>query len=205
VSTTPQRHGIDQLALNMGFGGIKPSVVHPSSSSSISTTPSSRSLKNSSNPLSQPKITPTNSQVKFELNDDISINRGISNDTENDVTEHVVTKIDVDDMTAKPSIVTVPKDPARRAAVLLAGPKFQFNSNEIQKEKFQINTDIIYIVGVSLLIISISNKLKFDLDCCRNRFFINRNMETNIIVFFWFNGWNSLCCCIILYVGSNIY
>jgi hypothetical protein len=145
----PHPHGIDQLALSMGFGGIKPSVNQPSSSS-ISTKSSSGSLINSSNPSFQPVITPTDSQVKFELNDDISINRDISNDTENDVAERIVTKIDADDMTAKPSIMTIPKDPVRRAAMLLSGPKFQLNSSEIPKEKLQINTDIIFTVAVSL-------------------------------------------------------
>ncbi|CAF4141904.1 unnamed protein product, partial [Rotaria sp. Silwood1] len=33
----PRRHSIDELALNMGFGGIKPSVINPSSSPTSST------------------------------------------------------------------------------------------------------------------------------------------------------------------------
>ena len=159
------RYGIEQLALNMGFGDNKTSVAHSGSSSSISTSPTKSttgSLINSSNPLFEPVNTPTDSQVKFELSDDTSsIIRSISSETENDVKERVITKIDPDDLTAKPSIVTVPKDSVRRAAMLLSGPKFQLNSSEIPKEKLQINTDIIFTVSVSLRIILIDLQLKF--------------------------------------------
>ncbi len=150
---TPPRHTIDQLALNMGFGGIRPNISNPPSLSNTTPTSSSSSLINSSNPVFQPVITPTNSQQRFEFNDDISLNTEISNDTENDAKERVITKVDPVEMTAKPTVVTVPKDPARRSAMLLAGPKFQLNSNIIPKEKLEINTDIIYSVAVSLIII----------------------------------------------------
>jgi hypothetical protein len=133
----------------MGFGGIKTSLTNPPSSSPIPSTATSTSLTNSSNLSFQPLITPTNSQQKFEFNDDLSLNRDISNDTENDVQERVITKVDPIEMTAKPVVITVPKDPARRAAMLLAGPKFQLNYNEIPKEKLQINSDTIYLVAVS--------------------------------------------------------
>jgi len=129
----------------MGFGGMKPSLSNPPSSSPTSST----SLTNSSNPIFQPLITPTNSQQKFEFNDDTSLNTEISNDTENDVQERIITKVDPIEMTAKPAVVTVPKDPARRAAMLLSGAKFQLNFNEIPKEKLQINSDTIYSVAVS--------------------------------------------------------
>jgi len=151
----PPRHTIDQLALNMGFGGIRPNLSNPPSLSNTTPTSSSSSLINSSNLVFQPVITPTNSEQKFEFNDDISLNTEISNDTENDAKERLITKVDPVEMTAKSTVVTVPKDPARRAAMLLAGPKFQLNSNEISKEKIPINTDKLYSIAVSVKIIEI--------------------------------------------------
>lgn len=146
-------HGIEQLAINMGFGGVKPSIAHPSSLSSIPTTTSTQSsvssLDNSSNFVFQPVSTPSSSEVHFELNDQSSLYRGISHDTETEVQERVITKIDAEDLTAKPTVIAVPKDPTRRAAMLLAGPKFELNSSKIPLEKLPINTDIIYSVAVS--------------------------------------------------------
>lgn len=149
------RHGIEQLAINMGFGGIKPSIAHPPSLSSIPTTTSMISNRSSSgsfsNPVFQPVETPSPSEVHFELNDGSSLYRNNFNETENEIQERVVTKIDADDLTAKPTVVAVPKDPTRRTAMLLAGAKFQLNSSKIPPEKLQINTDIIYSVAVSYL------------------------------------------------------
>lgn len=138
----------------MGFGGIKPSLVQPPSLSSLPTTTSiqsnTSSLTNSSNLVFQPATTPSSSSdVHFELNDESSLYRGISNDTESDVQERVITKIDAEELTGKPAVVTVPKDPVRRAAMMLAGPKFQLNSSKIPQDKLPINTDIIYSVAVS--------------------------------------------------------
>ncbi len=149
---TPPRHTIDQLALNMGFGGIRPNISNQASLSTA-TTSSTASLINSADLVFQPVITPSNSEQKFEFNDNISSNTEFSIDTETEMKERVITKVDPIDMTAKPTVVTVPKDPARRTAVLLSGPKFQLNSNIIPKEKLEINTDIIYSVAVSLIII----------------------------------------------------
>jgi len=154
------RHGIDQLAINMGFGNIKPSTVNtsnavplstskPSSSSLASSSSNSSSLLNSSNPMFQPILTSTNSQSQFEFNDNISLNREYSSSTLNDVRERTITKVDPDEMTAKPAVVSVPNDPERRAALLLSGPKFQLNYNEIPTNKLPIDNNTIYPVAVN--------------------------------------------------------
>lgn len=207
TNSVPVRHTIDQLALNMGFGGIKPTLSTTSSNlSPTGSIPSSASLINSGNLTFQPVTTPTSSIPKFEFNDNISLNTDISNDTENEVKERVITKIDPIDMTAKSTVVTVPKDSVRRAAMLLAGPKFQLNYNEIPKEKLAINTDTIYSTAVSSINFIKSNKSNLIyLDCCWSYFINICIMETNFIIFFWFNGWNTICCGTILYVCSNIY
>jgi hypothetical protein len=159
--TGPARHTIDQLALNMGFGGIKPSINNPPNLTSTTSTSTSNSMPliNSNSPVFQPVITPSDSQQKFEFTDNISLDKEISNDTENDTKERIITKVDPVDMTAKPAVVTVLKDPVRRAAMLLAGPKFQLNYNEIPQEKLQINSDTIYSVAVSRRINQILLKL----------------------------------------------
>jgi hypothetical protein len=158
-NTGPPHHGIEQLALNMGFGGIRPNLANPSSSSiatisnlSTTTPSSSTSLVNSANPVSQLELTSSSSQQALDLTDDVSFNREISNETEDDVKKHVITKIDPVEMVATPSVITVSKDPVRRAAVLLAGPKFQLNYNEIPKDKLTINSNTLYSVAVSLII-----------------------------------------------------
>ena len=142
----------------MGFGGIKPSLANPPSLSSVPTTASISSKRSSSgsfsNPVFQSVDTPSPSEVHFELNDGASLYRANSNDTENEVQERVVTKIDAEELTGKPTVVAVPKDPSRRAAMLLAGPKFQLNSSKLPQEKVQINTDVIYSVAVSPLVLS---------------------------------------------------
>lgn len=137
----------------MGFGGIKPSLAHPPSLSSVPTTASINSNRSSSgsfsNPVFQSVDTPSPSEVHFELNDGTPLYRSNLNETENEVQERTVTKIDAEELTAKPTVVAVPKDPLRRTAMLLAGPKFQLNSTKLPQEKLQINTDIIYSVAVS--------------------------------------------------------
>lgn len=158
----PSRHSIDQLAINMGFGGIRPTLVNPStvsttttSSLSTTTTANSTSLTNSANPVFQPVSTPSLSEHTFDLTDNISLNREVSNESEDGVKERIITKIDPVEMVAKPAVVTVPKDIVQRSAMLLSGPKFQLNTNEIPKEKITINTDTICPVAVSLIIILI--------------------------------------------------
>jgi len=158
-NTGPTHHGIEQLALNMGFGGIRANLANPSSSSSatisnLSTTKLSNSttLVNSANPVSQLELTSSSSQQTLDLTTDVSFNKEVSNETEDDVQERVVTKIDPVEMTATPSVITESKDPVRRAAILLAGPKFRLNYNEIPKGKLTINSDTLYSVAVSLII-----------------------------------------------------
>ncbi|CAF1547785.1 unnamed protein product [Adineta ricciae] len=58
-------------------------------------------------------------------------------------------------MVAEPAVVAVPKDPVRRAAMLLAGPKFQLNYKELPTEKLPINTDMIYSVAIVVGLISL--------------------------------------------------
>lgn len=140
---SPTRHGIDQLALNMGFGGIKPSIAQPSSPSSLVTT----SLIP---PHPQPvAIQSIDSQTSLHSNDNISIGRKPSPEIDGDVEERVITKVDPIEMTAKATTESVQKDSNRRAALLLNGPKFQLNSKEIAKGEMKIDTDTIYPVAVS--------------------------------------------------------
>ena len=143
----------------MGFGGIRPGLANPpnvstttASNLSNTTTSSSSSLVTSANPTFQPVLTPSYSEQTFGSTDNISLNREVSNETDDGVKERVITKIDPVEMLATPTVVTVPKDPVRRAAMLLAGPKFQLNTNEIPKDKLSINSDTIYTVAVSLII-----------------------------------------------------
>ena len=63
--------------------------------------------------------------------------------------ERTITKVDPDEMTAKPAVVSVPNDPERRAALLLSGPKFQLNYNEIPTNKLPIDNNTIYPVAVN--------------------------------------------------------
>ena len=151
--TAAPRHTIDQLALNMGFGGLRPVAPNPPSLSASSLS-SSASLVNSTNPVHQPLLTTQSSQLKFEPVDSISLNTEFSNETDTDLKERVITKIDPADMTAKPATVSVPKDPVKRAAMLLAGPKFQLNSSVIPTDKLTLNNDTIYSVAVSIKIIA---------------------------------------------------
>jgi hypothetical protein len=147
----PVRHTIDQLALNMGFGGMRPVAANPPNLSPTSFT-SSSSLINATNSGSPSPLTPTSSQLKFEPVDDISLNTEFSNETDTGVKERFITKIDPVDMTAKPAVINVPQDPVRRAAVLLAGPKFELKVNKLPVDKLTVNTDTIYSVAVSIII-----------------------------------------------------
>ncbi|CAF2526768.1 unnamed protein product [Rotaria sp. Silwood2] len=152
------RYSIDQLALNMGFGGIKPSVINPSNSSTTSIS-SSASLVNSSVSSVQPVIASSNLKQEFKSNDDIFLNQEISNEKNDSVEERVIMKVDPVEMTAKLTVVTVPKDRTRRAAILLSGPKFRLNVKEIPLEKLPIRSDTIFtsamIVGVMSLIFAL--------------------------------------------------
>ncbi|CAF0984973.1 unnamed protein product [Rotaria sordida] len=151
----PPRHSIDQLALNMGFGGIRPSAINPSNASTSSIS-SSTSLVNSS---PQQLRTSSNLEQEFETIDDISLNQETSSEQDDTVKQRVIIKVDPVEMTAKPTVVTVPTDRARRSAILLSGPKFRLNFHEIPKENLPISTDTIFssamIVGVISLIFTL--------------------------------------------------
>ena len=54
---------------------------------------------------------------------------------EGETRERVITQIDPEEMVAESVVVTVPKDPVRRAAMLLAGTKFELNSSENANRK----------------------------------------------------------------------
>ncbi|CAF0730233.1 unnamed protein product [Adineta steineri] len=152
--SAPPRHTIDQLALNMGFGGIRPLAANPSILSTSTTHASSASLVNSANPVFQPTLTPTSLKT-FDLSDNISLNKETFNETEDNVKERNITKIDPVEMVAEPTVVTVSKDPVRRAATLLAGPKFRVNCSEDIKKKVIIDNNTIYTVAIIVGILSL--------------------------------------------------
>ncbi|CAF1381544.1 unnamed protein product [Adineta ricciae] len=153
ASAAPVRHGIDQLAINMGFGGRRSSIVNSANVSTGSTT--SSLVTDTSNPVFLPTLTPSNSVQTFNSSDNISLDREIFNETKDEIKERTITKIDPVEMVAEPAVVAVPKDPVRRAAMLLAGPKFQLNYKELPKEKLPINTDMIYSVAIVVGLISL--------------------------------------------------
>jgi hypothetical protein len=142
--TSPSRHAIDQLALSMGFGGIKPSPISCSNLLTVTTT-SSTSLINCTAPVSPLITTSSNSQQKLESIQDVS------KPTE-DLKERLITKIDPVEMTAKSTVVRVPQDTVKRSAMLLSGPKFRLNSKEVRKNKLTINSNTIYSISVSSII-----------------------------------------------------
>lgn len=165
----PPRHTIDQLAINMGFGGLKPSFVNQSNTSLNTNGSTSASLINTA-PVSVPTAVPVSpvtpvstssggsSPPRFELSDTSSLNPDIAHEIEGGVQERIITKIDPDEVVAKPTVVTVPKDPVRRTALLLSGPKFQLNSTAIPKsEELKVDTDTIYRIAVRLTIQSVSS------------------------------------------------
>jgi len=142
--TSPSRHAIDQLALNMGFSGIKSSPISCSNLSTVTTT-SSASLINCNAAVSSLNITSSNSQQKLGSIQDVS------KPTE-DLKERVIIKIDPVEMTAKPTVIRVPQDTVKRSAMLLSGPKFRLNSKEVRKNKVTINSNTIYSISVSSII-----------------------------------------------------
>jgi len=150
----PARHTIDQLALNMGFGGIRPAPVNPPTLPTVSTG-SSASLVNTANPIFQPVSSPTSSVRSLDLMDTVSLNKQVSTEAEDEFKERTITKIDPEEMVAKPTVVVVPKDPVRRAAMLLSGPKFRLNKANITQEKVPVNTDIIYSVAIVIGVVSL--------------------------------------------------
>ena len=144
---SPSRHSIDQLALNMGFGGIKPSYVHLTNLSTSSTSHAATLLNSA--PMVPPMSMPSsNSQARLDHQDDVSLPREAPADIDGEFQERLITKVDPVEMLAKPVVVAVPKDPARRAAMMLAGPKFRINSREIPQERLTIDADTIYPVAV---------------------------------------------------------
>jgi hypothetical protein len=147
MCTSQPRHVIDQLALNMGFGGIKQSIINSSHLSSIAAT-NTTSLINST-ALIPPLITPSHSQQKLESIKDIPTPTENSRDIVRNIKERLMTKIDPAEMTAKSTIVTVPQDAVKRSAMLLAGHKFRLNSKELSRDKLIINSDTIYSLSVS--------------------------------------------------------
>jgi hypothetical protein len=144
----------------MGFGGMRPAVANPSIISSTTTT-SSASLVNSALVHPSGSTTPSSSTQKFELNDEMSFDRTPSIDIEGGVKERIITKIDPVEMTGKSTVVTVAKDPVQRSAMLLAGPKFRLNVNEIPTEKLTISSDTLYRVAVCIIIALIEIKICF--------------------------------------------
>ena len=141
------RHTIDQLALSMGFGGIRPNAAN---SCNIATT-NSTCLINSAAPVPPLIITCSDSRETFEVTDDILLTTKNSKDIEGGLKERHINKIDPVEMTSKPIVVTVAKDTIRRSAMLLSGPKFRLNTKEIPKDKFIVNNDIIYSLSVSTM------------------------------------------------------
>ena len=143
--TSSFRHPIDQLFLNMGLSGIKTSASN-SSNLSTATTASSISLINSA--LTNPPIviTQSHSQQKLESIQDVSTP---TQETMGALKECLITKIDPIEMTAKPTVITVPQDTTKRSAMLLSGPKFRLNTKEILIEKLTVNNDTVYSISVS--------------------------------------------------------
>jgi hypothetical protein len=142
--TSPSRHAIDQLALNMGFSGIKSSPISCSNLSTVTTTSSTSSI-NCTAAIPPLIITSSNSQQKLGSIQDVS------KPTE-DLKERVIIKIDPVEMTAKPTVIRVPQDTVKRSAMLLSGPKFRLNSKEVRKNKVTINSNTIYSISVSSII-----------------------------------------------------
>ena len=201
---SPTRHGIDQLALNMGFGGIKPSIAQP---------PSPSSLVNTTlvPPHPQPvAIQSFDSQTSLHSTDNISIGRKPSPEIDGDVEERVITKVDPIEMTAKTTTEIVQKDSTRRAALLLNGPKFELNSNEISKGEMKIDTDTIYPVAVSgnppfWTFFLDNDDFDASLDRCRSDFTALHLMETDFLVFLRNIGRRTVRCSYVLHLGSNVY
>lgn len=148
TSISPPRHTIDQLALNMGFSSLRSSASN-SSSLSATTATSSTSLINSSIIIPPLIITSSHSHPKLESIQDVSTPIENSYDIIGSVKERLITKIDPIEMSGKPTLIVIPQDTAKRAAMLLSGPKFRLNSKEILKEKLNVNNDIIYSISVS--------------------------------------------------------
>jgi hypothetical protein len=158
----PSRNKIDQLAFKMGFGGIRSSAVH-SSSSSNAITASSISLINSSVTVPPLIITPSYSQLKLESIQDVSTSTENAKDIKGAVKERLMIKIDPVEMTAKPTAIIVPQDTVKRSSMLLSGPKFRLNSKEILKDKLTLISDTGYSVSVSTI------KQQFLIRCIQNK------------------------------------
>jgi hypothetical protein len=147
TSVSPPRHTINQLALNMGFGRIKPSTINSSNLSAAIAT-NTTSLINSTITVPPLIITSSHSQQKLASIQDLLTPTDNSTDMIEGVKQRLITKIDPVEMTAKPIVVIVPHDAVKRSAMLLAGPKFRFNSKNISKNKSIVNNDSIYSVSV---------------------------------------------------------
>ena len=66
--------------------------------------------------------------------------------SESSTEDYVINRIDPVDMTAKPTMVKIPKN-ARKSTMLLAGPKFRFHTVE---SEVQLKRDTIYPISVSI-------------------------------------------------------
>ncbi len=199
--TSSSRHPIDQLFLNMGLSGIKASASN-SSNLSTATTASSTSLINSSLTTPPIVITQSHSQQKLESIQDARIP---TEESMGGLKERLITKIDPIEMTAKPTVITVPQDSTKRSAMLLSGPKFRLNTKEILTEKLTVNNDSIYSISVSLIHYDFTFDELLSLDNCWYYLSNDNNMETNFIVFFRFNCWLFICYSTCIYMDSNVY
>ena len=132
LASSQFRYTFDQLLFNKGS-------IQSRSNASLSSNSTIPSLI----------ITPTNSEENYLIIEDVSTPTNDSKDSLGDMTERIITKIDPVDMTAKPTVTYVPKEPIKRSAMLLFGPKFQLQSKEILKEKVQFNNEKIFSISVS--------------------------------------------------------
>lgn len=148
----PHRHSIEQLVLNLTGGGRKSSITYPKNPSTTSTI-SSTSLIDSTVSSQSPFENSSSLKEEIETNDNLSLSQENFNKKLNDVKECTITKIDPIEMIGKPTVVTVPKNSNHRTAMLLSGPKFRLNVNEVPQDKLPAHTDGMYFSAVSLIIL----------------------------------------------------
>ena len=139
-------------------------------------------------------------QPKVQSIEDIFTSKDESIDA---VKERVITKIDPVEMTDKPIIVIVPQNIVRRSAMLLSGLKFRLNSKALSLKRSTMNSNTIYSISVSTTQLMCTQHF-FDSDCCRYILSTDYIMETNIILFFRFNGGEFIRHRTRVYMDSNV-
>ena len=145
----PMRHAIDQLALNMGFGVIKPSIIkQPNTSETALSNP--EILSNSIESISKVISDSNSSSLDTPSDDAASLSREISSPLDDQVQQRIITKVDPIQMVAKPIVIGVSKDTTRRAALLLNGPKFQLNHNVNTRAHLKLSTETIFPLAVGI-------------------------------------------------------